>query len=159
MYNNTVICGRLVNDLELRTSQQTTQKFCLFRVAVNEYNYYSKERTTQYINCLASGRTAENMTKFLKKGALILVEGSLKSRLINGENNTKINNLTVRATNVVFLESKKLSMRNNQQAEGIPLAAQQSAEQHPNPQPPLSSPQAEELQAEEVVGDGEIEWE
>lgn len=114
MYSHVVVCGRLVSDLVLRTNQQSEQKFCLFTVAVNEYNYYSKMRTTHYINCIASGRNAENMARFLKKGALILVEGGLKSRLITGENAMRINSLTVRANNVIFLESKKTSSYSQQ---------------------------------------------
>ncbi len=155
MYSNVVVCGRLVNDLVLRTNQQSEQKFCLFTVAVNEYNYYSKTRMTHYINCIISGRNAENMARFLKKGALILVEGALKSRLITGENASKINSLMVRANNVVFLESKKTSTRSQQAVEphDETLTANDEAASSPSQSNSTSSQQNNQ------ASEGEIDWE
>lgn len=109
MYNSAVVCGRLVNDLKLKTNVQD-QKYCVFTIAVN--NYYSK--ITNFIPCIAVNKTAENMAKFLKKGALILVEGSLRSQTPKDNSTTsRLNYLTIRANNVVFLETKKMQLREN----------------------------------------------
>lgn len=117
MYNNAVICGRLVNDLVLKTNVQN-QKYCVFTIAVN--NYYSK--ITNFIPCIASNKTAENMVKFLKKGALILVEGSLRSQTFKDNSPTsRLNYLTISANNVVFLETKKLqTQKTTENNEKIP---------------------------------------
>ena len=41
---------------------------------------YSKEKQTDFINCIAFSKTAEFISKFFGKGKLIAIEGRLQTR-------------------------------------------------------------------------------
>ncbi|ARU90909.1 single-strand DNA-binding protein [Spiroplasma clarkii] len=97
--NSISLIGRITKDPELRTSSGG-KSFVAFTVAVNEFS--GGNQYTQFIPCIAWEKVAENMAKFLKKGAQIAVEGSLSVRQenANGQYNTIVN---VRASRVHFL--------------------------------------------------------
>ena len=75
--NIVVIMGRLTSDTELKTSQSGTA-FLPFTIAVDRE--YSKEKQTDFINCIAFSKTAEFINKFFGKGKLIAIEGRLQTR-------------------------------------------------------------------------------
>jgi len=78
--NKTFLMGRIVKDLELKTSQAGTS-FLSFTVAVNRaFTKQGEEKQTDFISCKAFGKTAENIVKFFSKGALIALEGRIQTR-------------------------------------------------------------------------------
>lgn len=100
MLNRVTLIGRITNNLELRKANNGNP-YCAFTLAVNDV--YSN--ITSFISCFAWNKTSENMTKYLRKGSLISVDGILQSRSVenNRQRQTVIN---VRADTVSFLESK-----------------------------------------------------
>ena len=75
--NNTImIHGRLVRDPEMKTGASGAE-FCRFTVAVDKYN--GKERSTDFFDCTAFGKTASAICQFMKKGKEIIVVGSMES--------------------------------------------------------------------------------
>lgn len=73
-FTHCTIAGRITNNLELKTT--TSQKPVLsFSVAVNR----DKEHT-DFLNCVAFGKTAETITMYFGKGSNILVDGQITTR-------------------------------------------------------------------------------
>lgn len=104
--NAVSLVGRITQDLVLRETQggnDGPSKYVFFTVATSEFA--NGNETTNFVPCVAWGHTAENMTKFLRKGSMIGVTGrlSVRSRQENGQYQTIVN---VRADRVEFLESK-----------------------------------------------------
>lgn len=93
------IIGRITKDPELRTSSGG-KGYTFFTVAVNEFS--GGQQYTQFVPCVAWEKTAENICKYVKKGAQIAVEGSLNVRQDNN-NGTYNTQITVRANRVEFL--------------------------------------------------------
>ena len=75
--NNLTMLGRIANDLELK---QTTDGVSVtnFTLAVDRRT--AKEKTTDWIDCVAWRGTAEFICRYFQKGAPIIVTGSLQTR-------------------------------------------------------------------------------
>lgn len=71
MLNRVTLIGRLTKDLELTTSNGKQKTY--FTLAVNSFS----NNQVEFIPCIAWDKNAENMSKYLKKGSLIYVEGRL----------------------------------------------------------------------------------
>lgn len=74
--NKVILQGRLVKDTYLAYTQTNTAKTS-FTIAVDRVS--GKEKQTDFINCVAWGKTAETIDKFFGKGKPILVEGNIKT--------------------------------------------------------------------------------
>ena len=125
MINRVTIVGRITKDPVLRNSVNN-KKFVAFTVVVNNLN-----DNPDYISCFAWNKTAENMTKFLKKGAMVGVDGSIHSRRVDRDGNNTTE-LFVTAMRVAFLDSKRNTTANT---EFYPP---------PQPEPKYSKQEAEE---------------
>lgn len=101
MYNRIVLIGRLTKEPDLRYTP-AGKAVCGFTLAVNRM--FQKD-TTDFINCEVWGVSAENCAKYLAKGSMAAVEGSLYIDKYekNGENRTAAK---VSASQVVFLTPK-----------------------------------------------------
>lgn len=75
--NIIVVKGRLTRDPELKyvTTANGEKAVCNFSVAAD--NPFSEGAT--FFNCQAWGKTAEAINKFMKKGNMILVNGSMQA--------------------------------------------------------------------------------
>ena len=84
-FNKVILMGNLTRDPELRQTQSGTSVLGA-SVAVNE-SYTSadgsKRDNTSFIELTAFGKTAENISKFFRKGDPILIEGRLKQESWN----------------------------------------------------------------------------
>ena len=107
MINNVILTGRLTKNLELRQTS-TGKSMTYFNLAVNRnFKNEQGEQTADFINCVAFGKQAENMTRFLTQGSLIAVEGRISTRNFQGNDGKTVYVTEVIAGNVSFLESKK----------------------------------------------------
>lgn len=89
MLNKAILMGRLVRDPELRSTSSGTS-VCSFAIAVERsYKAANKERETDFINCVAWGRTGEFIAKSFQKGKLIAVVGSIQTRQYEDRNGNK----------------------------------------------------------------------
>ena len=75
MINKLYILGRLTKEVELKMAKEL--EVAKFTVATNRG--YGDKQTTEFVNCIAFGKTAANIAKFVKKGHLIHIEGYLKT--------------------------------------------------------------------------------
>lgn len=67
--------GRLTNDVALKDVKDGL-KMARFSIAINSN---MKKDKTNFINCVAFGKTAETVSTYLKKGSEIIVYGELQS--------------------------------------------------------------------------------
>lgn len=84
--NSITVTGRLVKDLELKESEKAG-KYCILTIA----DAQGKDRTA-FIDCFATGWTAENLAKWFKKGSPITIVGELRQsqgKTKGGENYSK----------------------------------------------------------------------
>ncbi len=80
MINRVVLVGRVTKDVEVR---KTTSGLSVaqFTVACNRrQSANSPERQADFINCVAWRQTADFLSQYCKKGALVGVEGRIQTR-------------------------------------------------------------------------------
>lgn len=104
--NRIVLVGRLTRDIELKKTSSGSS-VVNFTIAVNRtYKNANGEQEADFINCVAWGRTADNMASYVGKGSLIGVDGRIQTRTYDNANGQKVYVTEVFADNVQFLESK-----------------------------------------------------
>lgn len=113
--NITLLKGNLARDPELRTVNTGGKQTSVvnFTIAVSrEYTKASgdKDKITSFINCEAWDSGAETIAESLKKGDLVMVEGSLRNDSWE-KDGVKHNSLKVRVNN--FSKITKLSKTTN----------------------------------------------
>lgn len=99
--NNANLIGRLTRDPELR---YTANNFptCSFTIAIDRLG--KEEKKTNFIPVKALGRTAENCAKYLAKGRLVGVHGSIETDSYTDKEGNKKYTWNVLASGVKFLE-------------------------------------------------------
>ena len=81
-----------------------------FAVAVNRiFTDQNGQRQTDFINCVAFRKQAENMARFLGRGSQVSVEGRIQTRNYQGKDGNTVYVTEVVAETVQFLESKNSS--------------------------------------------------
>lgn len=83
--NKTILLGRITQDLELKQTPNGVSVLA-FTVAVDRN---SKDKQTDFINCVAWRQTAEFIAKYFGKGRMIAVEGQLRTRTYDDKNGVK----------------------------------------------------------------------
>ena len=111
--NKAIIIGRLVRDPEMRTTTSGVNS-TTFTVAVSRnYTNPNGERDTDFLNCVAWRKQAENIAKYCNKGSQVAVEGRIQTRSYTANDNTKRYVTEVIADNVQFLTPKGGSQSQN----------------------------------------------
>lgn len=107
MLNKIFLMGRIVNDLELKTTQSGVL-VCQFRIAVDRnYQKQGEERATDFFNISCWRSTAEFVCKWFGKGRMILVEGELQTRQYIDKNGNPATWYEIVADSVYFTGEKK----------------------------------------------------
>jgi single-strand DNA-binding protein len=109
MINRVVLVGRLTRDPELRNTN-SGNPVCTFTLAVdNRQKAADGSKTTSYITCVVFSQQADNVSKFVRKGSLVGVEGRLQQRSYERKDGGKANVIEVLCDSVQFLEPKSQS--------------------------------------------------
>ena len=103
MLNHISIMGRLTKDVELRRTASGTA-VANFTLAVERD--FSKEKETDFIECVAWGKTGEFAEKYFSKGKMAIVAGKLQIRKWEDKNGNKRSTAEVVAENIYFGDSK-----------------------------------------------------
>ena len=115
MLNKVIIMGRLTADPELRQTASNTAT-CTFTVACDR-NFASQgqERQADFITVVAWRQTAEFVSRYFRKGSMIVVEGGLRTRTYNDKRYPDVKHyvMEVLADQVYFGESKKSESTGN----------------------------------------------
>ena len=108
MFNHITIMGRLTRDPELRTTQSGVS-VASFTAAVDRDfgGRDGSERQTDFIDCVAWRQTGEFVSKYFRKGSMIVVSGRLQSRKWQDRDGNNRTNWEIVADNVYFGESRR----------------------------------------------------
>lgn len=102
--NKVILCGRLTKDPETRYTQgENPTAVARYTLAVDRRN---KEKEADFISCVAFGKSAEFVEKYLKKGTKILFTGRIQTGSYEKEGK-KIYTTDVVAEEHEFVEGKK----------------------------------------------------
>lgn len=102
-FNKVVLIGRLTRDPEVIFTQSGTA-ICKFSLAVDRT--MSKTKETDFINITAWSKLAEICGKYLVKGKLVMIEGSIKTGKYVDKQGNKRTSFDVNAQSMQMLDSK-----------------------------------------------------
>lgn len=105
MINKVILMGRLCADPELKTTQSGIA-VCRFRIAVNRQYSKNSEKKADFINIVSWRQQAEFVSRYFRKGSMIIVEGKLQNADYTDNNGVKHYAMDVQADNVTFGETK-----------------------------------------------------
>ena len=125
MLNKAILMGRLTRDPELKYTTYSNVPVLQFSIAV-ERDYCGKgDRITDFIDCTAWRGTAEFISKWFKKGHMIVVVGSIQTEHWQDKNGNNRVSVKVVADEAKFGESKKSREASGGQAYTADQAGQQ----------------------------------
>lgn len=101
--NKFIGIGNLTKSVEIRYTQQGLA-VGTFTLAIKRE---IKEDETDFLNCVAYGKTAELVSKYLDKGSKISVEGHIQTGSYENKEGKKVYTTDIVVDRVEFLNSKK----------------------------------------------------
>lgn len=104
--NRVILVGRITRDLLLKKTPSGTSVVS-FSLAVNRRVSGQGQQQADFINCVAWNKTADLMTQYLSKGAMIGVEGRIQSRSYDDASGRKVYVTEVVAETVQFLDNNR----------------------------------------------------
>lgn len=105
MLNQVVLVGRLVKDIEVKTSENDNQYSFMTLAIPRSYKNHDGIYETDFVECILWNSTATNTKEYCKKGDIVGIKGRIESRVIK-DNDINKTILKVIAEKVTFLSSK-----------------------------------------------------
>ena len=103
--NKVTLYGRAATEIELKYSSNDEKTAVgKFRIAVNR-----KNKEADFFNCVAFGKTAENIAKYFHKGDRILIGGRIQIDNYTNKEGKKTSTTNIIVEEFDFIESKKES--------------------------------------------------
>ena len=103
--NRVVLVGRITRDPELRTSNSGVP-FVNFSIAINRPPLKDRDKEVDFINCVAFYKQAENLSRYIKKGNMIGVDGKIQTRSYTAQDGSKRIATDIVCDYIEFLESR-----------------------------------------------------
>lgn len=89
--NKAHIMGRITRDIEVKyTSAAEPMAVAKFSVAVNRKFKKDGQPEVDFINCVAFGKLAENISKFFSKGKMIQITGRIQTGSYENKDGVKV---------------------------------------------------------------------
>lgn len=107
MLNQAVLVGRIVQDPELRETENGNKIANMTLAVPRSYKNANGEYDTDFISCVLWKGVAENTVEYCKKGDLVGVKGRIQTRDVELEDETHKKYVEVVAEKVTFLSSKR----------------------------------------------------
>ena len=109
MINNCILVGRLTKDIELRFTKEN-KAVGNFTLAVNrKYKDSKGNYPTDFIDCVIFGNGAETLSKYIHKGDLLGVEGSIQKKQYEDKEGNKHYATEIMIEKYTFLSQSKKS--------------------------------------------------
>lgn len=125
MYNKVVLVGRLTHDPELRYTNNGVP-IVRYSLAVNRtYKNAEGVQETDFLTIVSWRKLAEISAKFLKKGKLVLVEGSIQSRKYQAQDGSTRTTVEIQAEQMKMLDSKGAKYEEETPREQTPVMKKQ----------------------------------
>lgn len=102
--NSVVLIGRTTADIELSYTPKNQTALGRFTLAVDRIK---KEDGSDFIRCKVWGRTAENMSRFVKKGNKVGISGRIETGSYKNRDGATVYTTEVVVENFEFLEPKR----------------------------------------------------
>lgn len=160
MLNKAIVMGRLTRDPELRRTQ-SNMAVTSFTLAIDrDRKGPNGERVTDFIDCVAWGRTAEFMQQWFTKGMMAIVVGRIQSRNWEDRNGNKRVSIEINCDEISFGETKKSRDSGGSYAGGGFDSGSQVHPEEPSydsqaPAPSFDLP-ADDSDFAELADDGEV---
>lgn len=105
--NKVIIIGRNTKDIELRQTPSGTSAI-EFSIAVKRtFKNANGEYESDFFNCIAYNKLAETISRYVKKGDQVGIEGRLQTRNYTNKEGKKVYITEIIVENVEFLQTKK----------------------------------------------------
>lgn len=105
--NKVILMGRLTRDPEIRTSVATNTTTARLTLAVDRrFKKEGEQQTADFINCIAFGKTAEFIERYLHQGTKIAVVGRIQTGSYTNKDGQKVYTTDVVIEECEFVESK-----------------------------------------------------
>lgn len=108
--NKVVLMGRLTREPDVKVSQGGN-KVARYTLAVDRR--FSKEKETDFISCVAFGRSAEFAEMYLHQGTKIVASGRIQTGSYTKQDGTKVYTTDVVIDEQEFAESKNANSSEN----------------------------------------------
>lgn len=116
MINNVTLVGRTTKAIELKYTELKTP-YTRFIIAVKRpYTNQEGGYETDFINCIAWGKQAENIAKYVSKGSMIGIEGAIQTGHYMDNEGIKRKTFEVVVHKVSFLDPKKNNDKSKDEA-------------------------------------------
>ena len=111
--NQVNLIGRLTRDPEMRYSQgENSIAIARFTLAVDRrFNRQGDEQKADFINCVAFGKTAEVIEKYVTQGTKIAATGEWRTGSYTNKDGQKVYTNDCNVSNIEFCESKGSSQQ------------------------------------------------
>lgn len=105
-FNKVIMMGRITHDLDLRQTPNGIA-VCHFQIAVDRrFQAKGEERKSDFFRVTAWRQTAEFITRYFRKGSMILVEGELQTSTYTDKNGNNVNAVEVVVDQAYFTGEK-----------------------------------------------------
>lgn len=143
--NKTILMGRLTRDPEIRTAAgESGTTIARFTLAVNRRFRRDGEPSADFISCVAFGRTAEFIEKYITKGRQICICGRIQTGSYTNQEGRTIYTTDVIVEEVDFADSRRDASDVPQGSQPAQQAAptSASAQGQPGPDAVMPAPEA-----------------
>lgn len=103
MLNNCTLIGRLTKDIDLRSTRDG-KSVAQFTLAVDRDK---KDSGADFINCIAWGKSAEIIERYVRKGDMLGIIGKIQTRNYEDRTGKKVYVTEVMVDRFQFLERKQ----------------------------------------------------
>ena len=121
--NQVLLVGRLVRDVDLRTTTSGADVARFTLAILRNYKNQNGEYLTDFINCITWRNLARNMAEYCKKGDLVGIKGRIQNVSYTDRDGNNIYKTEIIANNVTFLSNsnKKEELTTHNEAEIEPV--------------------------------------
>lgn len=121
MINRVVLLGRITRDIELRRSSTGTA-VTSFTLAVDSLRRDANGKTmTNFISCVAFGKTAETLERYASKGTQICIDGSLQVSNFQRRDGTNGSRTDVIVSSLTLCGSRNNTQARNEDQFDMPI--------------------------------------
>lgn len=108
--NKVILMGRLTRDPEVRYSQgANATSVGRFSIAVDRRFKREGEPDADFFNCVAFGKQAEFVEKYLRKGIKIVISGRIQNNNYTNKDGQMVYGIRIMVDEIEFAESKSAS--------------------------------------------------
>lgn len=105
--NKTQLIGNLVSDVEFKQSASGAGVAKLRLAVRRNFKNQQNEYDSDFINCVAFGKTAEMIAKYFNKGSKIAVDGRIQTGSYDNKQGQRVYTTDIVIENFYFIESRK----------------------------------------------------